>query len=87
MLRLCRADSSIVNPTRSGFMLQNLDQRQRKVEVGGGEEVFFVLLMKERYSLRLHNQEVASYQASYGGAHTCIGPSKVCQIISYCAKG
>jgi hypothetical protein len=83
MLRLSHADGSIVNPERTGFVLQNLTWNQRNMEGGGGEEVYFVLLKTERYSLRLHGEEVWSYGEA---PNLGLGLSEVCQIYLLPAK-
>jgi len=58
---LSKADGSVVNPKRAGFVLQNLTWNQQNRAGGGGEEVDFALLKTEQYSLLLHGKEVWSY--------------------------
>lgn len=78
MLRFSHADGSIVNPQRTGFELQNLTWNQRNMEGGGGEEVYFVLLSTERYSLRLLGKEVWSYGETPNMGQ---GLSEVCEFV------
>jgi hypothetical protein len=77
MLRLSQADGTVVNSQRAGFVLQNLTLNQRIMEGGGGEEVYFVILKTERYSLLLNGKEVWSYGEA---PNPDLGLSKVCQI-------
>jgi hypothetical protein len=74
VLRLSHPDGSIVNPQRSGFVLQNLTRNERNMEGGAGEEVYFVLLKTDRYSLLLYGKEVWSYGEAPDQGR---GPSKV----------
>jgi hypothetical protein len=44
-----------------GFVLQNLKWDKTSLAGGGGKEVYYLILMAERYSLSLHGKEVWSY--------------------------
>lgn len=75
-------------PSRAGFVLQNLTHNQHSLEYGGDEEVSFVLVPTESYSLQFHGQEVWSQSEvpNWANPGLPLGPLEVCQLHLLYAK-
>lgn len=61
MLHLLKSDGSTVNTENAGFEMRNLTSDQVNKAGGAGDEVYFVLLETDQYSLLLHGKEVWTF--------------------------
>ena len=88
MLRLTRGDGSPLDPAQEGFRMWNHTWNQYNKAGGGGDEVYFVVLKADHYSLRHHDHEVWTYGESMD---MTAGPSSVNEFSRFsqspCPKG
>jgi hypothetical protein len=60
-LRLLKIDGSVVDPELAGYEMRNHTWNRVNKPGGAGDEVYFVVLMTDHYSLLLRGKEVWTF--------------------------